>query len=93
MRPTNNSGCTDAENRNLFIIEGCPVLAYPKAKHWWRTHQASLWALPHEVAVPIYLLLGILRPVKIQIIHHLRARVCPQMQTHFFVQTIDRRHQ
>jgi hypothetical protein len=83
-------GSTDAERRNLFIVDGLPVLAYPRAKSWWRTYQASLWALPQRAAVPIHILLGILRPVAIQITSNVLSARCPEMLTHIFVRTVGR---
>jgi len=75
---------TNSHRRNLFHLQGLPVISCPLEKHWSRTHQASLWALPQECAPSLYTLLGIIRPVVIQIVSRLQGGHSPHLLTHIF---------
>jgi hypothetical protein len=73
--------------RNLFHLDGCPVLAWPKSKSGNRTHQLTLWMLPEPLAGPIYLYLGVIRPASVPALLKLQRQLTPVYWTHLFVHT------
>lgn len=65
--------CDGSHPRNIFHIEGLPVLAWPKSKGIWRRGtQTSLWVLPHAMRLPLYLYIAVIRQVQLKLMKELK---------------------